>query len=127
MLENYVTLVCHGKECILPPNILQLETPKLPSLCTTSQLFQCLVNGGQGILLLLSSILGSKIDISIILVVNEFKDVFPYDVTFFPSRRKIEFSINLAPRSDPISIAYYMMSPLELSELKNHLEDLINK
>ncbi|RDX95970.1 hypothetical protein CR513_21428, partial [Mucuna pruriens] len=41
--------------------------------------------------------------------------------------REIEFSIDLAPGTGPISAAPYRMSPLELAELKKQLEDLLEK
>ncbi|XP_057746720.1 uncharacterized protein LOC130965991 [Arachis stenosperma] len=45
----------------------------------------------------------------------------------FPSRREVEFAIELVPRTGPISIAPYRMSPLEMTELKSQLEDLLDK
>ncbi|XP_061351786.1 uncharacterized protein LOC133296746 [Gastrolobium bilobum] len=62
-----------------------------------------------------------------ILVVKEFEDVFPDDITTFPPEREVEFSIELMPGTGPISIAPYRMSPLELVELKKQLEDLLGK
>ncbi|RDX98495.1 hypothetical protein CR513_18567, partial [Mucuna pruriens] len=44
-----------------------------------------------------------------------------------PPKREIEFSIDLVPRTGPISAAPYRMSPLELAELKKQLEDLLEK
>nr|XP_027192723.1 uncharacterized protein LOC113787766 [Cicer arietinum] len=125
------SLVCHQcpitLKVIIPPEVSQLEETKYPSLTNSFVLFQCLINGVQGVLLLLSSISGSEMDLSNIPVVSEFEDVFPEDVTSLPLEREIESSIDLVPRTGPISIAPYRMSPLELNELKNQLEDLITK
>ncbi|GAU51141.1 hypothetical protein TSUD_240800 [Trifolium subterraneum] len=44
-----------------------------------------------------------------------------------PPEREIEFSIDLVPGSQPISVAPYRMSPLELRELKSQLEELLQK
>ncbi|XP_058746374.1 uncharacterized protein LOC131619278 [Vicia villosa] len=56
-----------------------------------------------------------------ILVVCEFSDVFPGDVTSLPPKREVEFSIDLVPGTAPVSIAPYRMSPAELRELKNDI------
>ncbi|MCI43408.1 enzymatic polyprotein, partial [Trifolium medium] len=41
--------------------------------------------------------------------------------------REIEFSIDLMPGAQPISVAPYRMSPVELLELKSQLEELLRK
>ncbi|XP_073224802.1 uncharacterized protein [Cicer arietinum] len=68
-----------------------------------------------------------KVVIRDVPIVCEFPEVFPQDVTSLPPEREIEFSIDLVPGTGPISMAPYRMSPLELSELKNQLEDLLDK
>ena len=40
------------------------------------------------------------------------------EVLGLPPEREVEFSIDLVPGTGPIPIALYMMSPVELSELK---------
>jgi len=52
-------------------------------------------------------------------------DVFPLDITSLPPEREVEFSIDLIPGAEPVSITPYRMSPLELKELKSQLEELI--
>ncbi|GAU40543.1 hypothetical protein TSUD_367090 [Trifolium subterraneum] len=44
-----------------------------------------------------------------------------------PPEREVEFSIDLVPGSNPISMAPYRMSASELDELKKQLEDLLAK
>ncbi|XP_015939833.1 uncharacterized protein LOC107465368 [Arachis duranensis] len=60
-------------------------------------------------------------------VVRDFSDVFPEDIPYFSPTREVEFSIDLVPGTGPISIAPYRMAPLELTELKNQLEELLQK
>ncbi|XP_004492105.1 uncharacterized protein [Cicer arietinum] len=62
-----------------------------------------------------------------VLVVRCFSDVFPTDVPELPLVRENEFSIDLHPGTGPISIAPYWMSPSELTELKEQLEELMSK
>ena len=51
-------------------------------------------------------------------VVRELPDVFPEDIPGIPIDREIEFSIDLLPRTSPISKTSYRMAPTELKELK---------
>jgi len=62
-----------------------------------------------------------------LLVVREFPEVFPEDISSLPPEREIKFSIDLVPGARPISIAPYKMSPVELVELKKQLEELLGK
>jgi len=69
----------------------------------------------------------SDIGPSDIPIVNEYLDVFPSDITSLPPEREIEFSIDLIPGAEPVSVAPYRTSPLGLKELKSQLEELIQK
>ena len=58
---------------------------------------------------------------------KEFIDVFPDELPGLPPYRKIDFSIDLVPGTEPISMAPYRMAPAELRELKEQLQDLLDK
>ncbi|KAL8105920.1 hypothetical protein AgCh_029652 [Apium graveolens] len=60
-------------------------------------------------------------------VVNEFPDVFPDELPGLPLDREIEFAIDLAPRTEPISKAPYRMAPVEMKELAKQLQELLEK
>ena len=60
-------------------------------------------------------------------VVREFLDVFPDDIAGLPPDREVEFTIDLIPGTEPISIPPYRMAPAELRELKAQLEELLSK
>ena len=66
-------------------------------------------------------------DLTSILVVCEFLDVFPKDLPRLPLDREVEFSIELEPGTAPISRRSYRMAPRELAELKKQLEELMEK
>nr|XP_027186585.1 uncharacterized protein LOC101494362 [Cicer arietinum] len=68
-----------------------------------------------------------KVVIRDVPIVCEFPEVFPKDVNNLQPEHEIEFSIDLVPGIGPISMAPYRMSPLELSELKKQLEELLAK
>ena len=124
---NHVVLNCYDKSIIfLPPSSQNLH-PCLSFLNSASQLNHCLVEEAQGYLLVLSSNTEVKDDIATIPVACEFEDVFPKEITELPPKREVEFAIDLMPGVGPISKAPYRMSPLELSELKNQIEELLEK
>ncbi|XP_052732478.1 uncharacterized protein LOC128196266 [Vigna angularis] len=60
-------------------------------------------------------------------VVDDFPDVFPDEVPGLPPPREVEFTIDLVSTAGPISIAPYRMSPAELTELKEQIEELMDK
>ncbi|KAJ8774331.1 hypothetical protein K2173_011580 [Erythroxylum novogranatense] len=60
-------------------------------------------------------------------IVREFPDVFPDELPSFPPVREIEFAIDLILGTAPISIPPYRMAPAELRELKEQLEELLEK
>ncbi|KAL8122190.1 hypothetical protein AgCh_018800 [Apium graveolens] len=62
-----------------------------------------------------------------ILVVNKCPDVFPDDLPGLPPDREIEFAIDLAPGTEPVSKAPYRMAPVEMKELAIQLQDLLEK
>ena len=63
----------------------------------------------------------------VILVVQEFEDVFSEEVPGLPPHREVEFSINLVPETGPVSMAPYRMAPTELVELKKQIAELMAK
>ena len=60
-------------------------------------------------------------------IVRDYPDVFPDDLPGLPPEREVEFTINVAPGTTPISKAPYRMTPLELKELKIQLQELLDK
>lgn len=60
-------------------------------------------------------------------VVREFVDVFPEDLPYLSPDREVEFSIDLVPSTALISKAPYRMAPAELKELKEQLQELLEK
>jgi hypothetical protein len=60
-------------------------------------------------------------------VVCEYPDVFPDELPDMPPNRDVEFVIELQPGTAPISKRPYRMPPKELAELKNQLQELLDK
>jgi hypothetical protein len=60
-------------------------------------------------------------------VVNEFPDVFPEELPDMPLDRDIEFVIELKPGTTPIYKAPHRVVTPELAELKEHINELLEK
>jgi len=61
-----------------------------------------------------------------IAVEKEYPMCFRMSYQAYPRDREIEFSINLFPGLDPISKAPYRMTPAEMKELKDQLQELLD-
>ncbi|KAL8120809.1 hypothetical protein AgCh_017842 [Apium graveolens] len=60
-------------------------------------------------------------------IVRDFLDVFPDELPGLPPDREIEFTIDLAPGTEPVSKAPYRMAPVEKKELAAQLQELLDK
>ncbi|KAL8099624.1 hypothetical protein AgCh_032042 [Apium graveolens] len=60
-------------------------------------------------------------------VVKEFSDVFLEELPGLPPDRQIEFEINLASGTKPISKAPYRMAPTEMKELASQIQEHLDK
>nr|GFB98926.1 hypothetical protein [Tanacetum cinerariifolium] len=60
-------------------------------------------------------------------IVFEFPDVFPDELPGIPPVREVEFNIELIPGAKPISKDPYRMAPIELKELKDQLQELLER
>ena len=60
-------------------------------------------------------------------IVNEFPDVFPEELLGMPPDRDIEFVIELVPGTAPIYKRPYKMGANQLAELKEQLQELLDK
>ncbi|XP_075481180.1 uncharacterized protein LOC142521889 [Primulina tabacum] len=60
-------------------------------------------------------------------IVKEVPDVFSDNVTGVPPTREVEFSIELMSGTVPISKARYCLAPTKMKELKDQIQELLNK
>ncbi|XP_075486273.1 uncharacterized protein LOC142525872 [Primulina tabacum] len=97
-------------------------------LVSAMKMFRILSTGNEGFMIYaLDATQGKRFEVSDIPVVKEFPDVFPDEIPGFPPQREIDFSIELVPGTNPISRAPYRLAPAELKELKEQLQDLLEK
>nr|GFA81098.1 putative reverse transcriptase domain-containing protein [Tanacetum cinerariifolium] len=60
-------------------------------------------------------------------IVQDFSKVFPEDLPGLPPTRQVEFQIDLIPRAAPVARAPYRLSPSEMKELSDQLQELSDK
>ncbi|KAA0041141.1 DNA/RNA polymerases superfamily protein [Cucumis melo var. makuwa] len=68
-----------------------------------------------------------KSDLENVPIVREYLDVFPEELSRLAPKGEIEITIDVLPRTTPISQTPYRMAPSELKELKDQLEELLEK
>ena len=69
----------------------------------------------------------NKLKLEDILVLKEFEYIFPEEVCGLPLKRDIDSTIDVIPRAVPTFKSLYRMKIIELTELKSHLQELIDK
>ena len=133
LAKHHATVDCYRKEVQFSqpgePKVIFCGERKIlsTSLISVMQANKMLRKACQGYLVYATESANSEMQLAKVPVVNEFYDVFPEDLPGLPPDREIEFEIELAPGTEPISIAPYRMAPAELKELKMQMEELLSK
>ena len=66
-------------------------------------------------------------DLDLPLVVCEYEDVFPDELSGLPPQRVVDFGIELHPSTSSISMTPHRMALVELQELRVQLQELLDK
>ena len=99
-----------------PPTILAVQARKL------------IIKGDQTYLaFIVAPMKKAKKNLEELPVVCEFTDVFSIDYSKLPPQREVEFGIECVLGTNPISKAPYRMASSGLKELKEQLQDLLDK
>jgi hypothetical protein len=98
-----------------------------PCVISALQARWMLRKGYRGYLAIVRDTQHDELKLENIPIVSKFPEVFPEDLPGLPPDREIEFSIDLLPGSGPISKAPYRMASAELKELKEQLQELLDK
>ncbi|XP_070003045.1 uncharacterized protein [Nicotiana sylvestris] len=133
-LSHYhAILYYHAKTVILAlPGLHRLEWRGTPSHCTSMVISYMKAQRmvAKGCLAYLAYVRDSSAEVpsmDSVPVVREFLELFPTDLPGMPPDRDIDFCIDLAPGTQPISILPYHKALLELKELKEQLQDFPDK
>ncbi|XP_073022245.1 uncharacterized protein [Primulina eburnea] len=133
LARNNAMVDCKGKSVRLrTPSQKEVvyhgKSKEQKSLLSASQAWKA-VKSGADIYLAMINVVEEEIELKPvdIPIVREFPDVFPEELPETIPDREIEFEINLVPGAAPISKAPYQMAPAELKELKEQLQELLDK
>ncbi|XP_070007501.1 uncharacterized protein [Nicotiana sylvestris] len=128
----HAILDCHAKMVILTlPGLPRLEWRGTPNHSTNRVISYVKARHmvENGCLSYLAYICDSSAEVpsmDSVPVVREFLEVFHANLSGMPPDRYIDFCIDLAPGTQPISILPYHMAPPELKELKEQLQELLD-
>ena len=131
--KHRAILDCYKKEVRLvrpeEPGVIfrGIRRETAPSLINAMTASKMLRKGCQGYLAFIVDRRQEGTRLEDIPIIKEFPDVFPDDISGLPPDKEVEFTIDLIPDTEPISIPPYRMAPAELRELKAQLEDLLSK
>ncbi|XP_073033916.1 uncharacterized protein [Primulina eburnea] len=133
LARNNAMVDCKGKSVRLRTSdqrevVYHGKSKERKSLLSASQAWKA-VKSGADIYLAMINVVKEEIELKPgdIPIVREFPDVFPEELPGTIPDREIEFEINLVPEAAPISKAPYRMAPAELKELKEQLQELLDK
>ncbi|KAJ0524657.1 putative nucleotidyltransferase, Ribonuclease H [Helianthus annuus] len=127
------TIDCHSKRVIFgdlryPESIFQGTQPQKSIKIISALKAQKLISHGcEGFLAAIKDTSVDAPNIENFPVVRDYSDVFPEELPGLPPDREVEFTIDLIPGAEPISKAPYRMAPLELKELKEQLQELVER
>ena len=119
MSKNCASIDCNDKCVRFRPRegtefVFQGDRSEVSTnLISALKVNRLLEKGCQGYLAYVMNRDVKPIDIEMIPVIREFLETFPKKFPGLPPQREIEFSIELAPRTNPITIAPYRMALLE--------------
>jgi hypothetical protein len=100
----------------------------LPPAISTVQARKLIVEGDQACLaFIVAPTKQAKKNLEDIPVVCEYPDVFSLDYSGLPPQREVEFGIECVSGTNHISKAPYRMASSELKELKEQLQELLDK
>ena len=127
--KHRATLDCYKKEVRLvrpeEPGVIfrGIRREIAPSLINAMTASKMLRKGCQGYLAFVVDRRQEGTRLEDIPIVKEFPD----DISGLPPEREVEFTIDLIPGTEPISIPTNRMALAELRELKAQLEELLSK
>jgi hypothetical protein len=132
-LSSYgASIDCRKKEVTFRPSdgiefrFCGTRVQATPPLLSAMQAKKCICNGAHAYLAYVVAKPEAQLKLEDIPVVRDHPDVFA-EVPGLPPDREIEFSIDLVPGTQPIHKAPYRMAPSELKELKDQLQELLDR
>ena len=123
--RKQVTLTSWGEEKM---TYVGSQARSLPPMISAVQARKLIIRGDQAYLaFVVTPTKQAKKNLEEIPVVCKYPDVFSTDYSRLSPQREVEFRIERVPGINPISMAPYRMTSSKLKELKEQLQDLLDK
>ncbi|XP_050217496.1 uncharacterized protein LOC126668333 [Mercurialis annua] len=132
LAQHYANVACRKKTVMFNTpgiEVVSIQGDKTkPSVIIILAIKACrmLKKGYQGFLAIVRDVEKKPVELTEVPVVSEYPNVLSEELPGLPSDREIEFSIELAPVTKPISMPPYRMAHKKLKELKDQLEELLD-
>ena len=104
-----------------------VKSKSLSSVISALQVLRSIKKGCQAFLASVVDISRAMSSLSDVKIFQEFQNVFPKDLLSLPPKQEVKFSIELEPGTAPISKTPYIMATTKLRELKEQLQELLDK
>jgi hypothetical protein len=129
VLDCYTKILSYKDNFVIVRTTQGIPKPISVRQFSVMQLKKCIRKGCQVYAIQVMNLLEKedKPKLEDFFVLCEFRDMFVDEIPELPSRREIDFSIELLPGSAPISKEPYQMSLPELTELKIQFQELLDK
>ena len=122
--KKTVVLRCSDQSEVIVQGI---KSSAMSNVISAMQVWRLMRKGCKTFLALIRDSKRGQVNVEMIPVVREFPDVFPEELPGIPLEREVDLSIEIVPRTIPMSKAPYRMAPIELKELKVQLQEILDK
>ena len=122
--KKIVLLKCPDLLEVITQGIRSESAPKVMSAMKARRFLR---KGCEAFLALILDSKREQVNLENIPVIREVPDVFPKELPGVPPEREVDLSIEVVQGTTPISRTPYRMAPTELKELKNQLQELLDK
>ena len=104
-----------------------IRSESIPKVISAMEARRFLRKGCEAFLAFILDSKSEQVNFKNILVIREFLDVFPEELSGVPPEREVDLSIEIVQGMTSISRAPYRMAPTELKGLKTQLQELLDK
>ena len=124
MIKKLVLLKCSDLSEV---TVQGIQSEPIPKVISAMEARCFMIKGCEAFLALILDSKKEQVNFENILMIREFPDVFPDELSGVSLERDVDLSIEFVQVMTPISRAPYRMAPTELKELKTQLQELWDK
>ena len=122
--QKTVVLRCSDQSEVI---IHGVKSSVMFNVISAMQVRRFIRKGYEAFLALILDSTRGQVNVEKIPIVREFPNVFPEELPGIPLESEVDLSIEIVPRTTPMSRAPYMMASAKLKELKVQLQEILDK